>query len=355
MLKVVILGAGSSQECGLPLGNKVLGWLDSYSDNDSPRRDFIANVFPQFVAGVSEYPTFEIILSWIYRHIKNKKNIGRYSSSDLVSIRDSLIISYREIFNDKCSHAIFEFENKQLMPDAEETRINFLWYQNFFKQLVGGDGDTIFISLNYDVLLDLTLSCMVESGEINDFTYGVDLYDLENQNEKCRESGVLLLKPHGSINLAQCPKCKKIFDGVLGINRAMIEENYSICRSCGSSLNILILPPTFSKSEACESYYADIHKKISEKISKADEILIIGYSLPDYDFNILEAFLKGAVENENRLKLDIKIVGNSDGGEMLKNKYGSIFNRTKGRITYHSGGFKKYAENSQKTELGNLK
>jgi len=336
MSKVVILGAGSSKDCSLPLGNEVFEYFPKHYDSP-PWYGFMNKVFPQCVTGVSKYPTFEVVLSLIENWIRNGQTIGHYRPSDLENIRRSLIRSFLKIFNDICPWIDLQLvDNDGLMPEADVMHENFEWYQKFFNQLINKSRDTIFISMNYDVLLDNVLF----KTERN-FTYGFDIYDLANQNEGCRESGVLLLKPHGSINLVQCPKCKKVFTFK---NSSLGPVSNYTCGRCDEYLNVLIIPPTFNKSVEDKSYAA-IHKKIFEEISKADEILIIGYSLPDYDLNILQAFKEGTAKNQNGSKLKVEIIDkiNNEKEQLkLKEKYGSIFNCTADKIICHFEGFKKY-------------
>lgn len=334
MSKVIILGAGSSKDCGLPLGNEV---FEYFNHNDGPPwYDFMNRIFPQFTIGVTKYPTFEVVLSLIESWIENRQTIGHYSPSDLGNIRRSLIKSFLEIFKSICPWIDLKIANNDgLMPEADVMHENFEWYKKFFNQLINKDRDAIFISMNYDVLLDSVLFKMGRN-----FTYGFDIYDLDDRNKICREGGALLLKPHGSINLAQCSKCKKIFtfkDSSMGLASYIYE-------CCGENLKDLIIPPTFYKSVNDEPCIAT-HKKISEEISKADEILIIGYSLPDYDLNILQAFKEGMAKNKNGYKLKVKIVDkiNNEKEQLkLKEKYGSIFNCKVDKTSSHFEGFKKY-------------
>ncbi|MBI4310111.1 MAG: hypothetical protein HY591_07260 [Candidatus Omnitrophica bacterium] len=338
MSRVVVLGAGSSKDCGLPLGQEV---FNDFEHNGGPAwYPFMNDVFFQFRSG---YPTFEVVLSLIESWIKNGQTIGHYNPSDLENIRRSLIESFLEIFNRICPWIYLKLKaDHDLMPEAVVMDENLLWYRNFFNQVIHKDGNTTFISMNYDVLLDDVLFKMDKKDGIN-FTYGFDIYDVDNQDERCRENGVLLLKPHGSINLVQCPKCKRILT-FKNWSPGIQTSSYA-CRSCGEGLNILILPPTFNKGVEDEPY-ASIHKKVSEEISKADEILIIGYSLPDYDLNILQAFIEGMVKNKNGATFKVEIVDNINNEKeqsKIKDKYGSIFRCAVNKIICHFEGFKKYA------------
>jgi hypothetical protein len=341
MLKVIILGAGSSNDCGLPLGNEVWGYLDW--NGPVPWQDFIRKIFPQFSVRFSPYPTFEMILTLIENHIRNSQNLGEYTSLGLQEIKRSLIKSYTDVFYKRCLYAEYKYSDYSIMPHAKFTYDNFnQWYKPFFKQVIEENSNIVFISINYDVLIDLVLNEL--SGKQN-FTYGFDVYRLDEQKEKYRTSGILLLKPHGSINLAQCRKCGKVFAPVFsgqGIV-SLIEDGHYKCDLCNETLDTLILPPLFNKAYKDEPFTI-IHERIVEVISDADEILIIGYSLPDYDMNILEAFLSGALKNKKRFDLKIEVVDkNKNANPYLDSRYNNIFHRIK-KENYFVSGFKKYTE-----------
>lgn len=347
MSKIVILGAGSSKDCGLPLGEEVWGYFNH--NNGPPWYGFMNSVFPQFSARYTPYPTFELVLTLIENHIRNKQNLGNYSEFDLTKIKQSLIGSYREIFYMKCLYAEYRCLDYSSMLAAKEIYDNFnQWYEPFFKQIIKNNNGIAFISLNYDVLIDIVLNNMVENNEIQDFTYGFDVYRLDKQNEKYRTGGILLLKPHGSLNLARCFKCGKVYApsfSAQGIEGLIQDDGYK-CENCNEKLNTLLLPPVFNKNDKDDPYIL-INQKMIEVISKATEILIIGYSLPDYDFNILDAFLNGSLRNSNRLKLDIEVIDKNDSNNRhtrIKYKYDNIFHRIVDERQYIKG-FKNYAEN----------
>lgn len=344
MSKVIILGAGSSKDCGLPLGDEVWPYFKHYSG--PPWYRFLCDIFPQFTRGVDKYPTFELVLTLIENHIKNKQNLGSYSYADLMKVKQSLVDSYVEVFYKKCLYAEYKHSDYSLMPDAKYTYDNFnQWYKPFFSSFIkeAKNENIVFISLNYDVLIDLVLHNLVDNNEIESFTYGFDIYNLHSQDEKCRTTGILLLKPHGSINLAQCKKCRKIFCSIFSAQGNSSIINSYKCNTCDEKLDAFILAPMFNKANEGEPF-AIIHKKTSEVIASASEILIVGYSLPDYDVNILEAFLRGMVKNQNRFKLKIEIVDKSnDINARIKSKYNNIFHRIT-KENYYIDGFKKYTE-----------
>ncbi len=191
---------------------------------------------------------------------------------------------------------------------------------------------------------------LIDKKVIGGFTYGDKTCDLKGHNIESKNGDVLLLKPHGSINLMECPKCRKVFKYFCDLTEADPPEGYKKCCFCSEKLNTLMLTQGSHDIDKENPYYRIISEKLSEKISKATSILIIGYSLPDYDVDILHAFLKGAMGNKNRERLNVEIIDSQDPmiceekrknqEQEMKSKYGAIFNRS---VKYHGEGFKEYA------------
>jgi NAD-dependent SIR2 family protein deacetylase len=94
------------------------------------------------------------------------------------------------------------------------------------------------------------------------------------------------LKLHGSINLAICEKPDCALAAVpyrFGLEDEMLEG--WPCRACGSPLEVMIIPPYVHKSYL-SSRFSRVQASIAvNKISMAEEITIIGYSMPVFDFH----------------------------------------------------------------------
>ena len=87
-------------------------------------------------------------------------------------------------------------------------------------------------------------------------------------------------------------------------------------------------------------------RKALDKLSKAKEIVFIGYSLPTTDFLANWLFKTGYLLNENKGKLCIKIVDKEDKHKKLKkqcvlSKFKKIYSKEK--INIYLDGFEEYA------------
>jgi len=141
------------------------------------------------------------------------------------------------------------------------------------------------MTFNYDVAVDFAFYSRSIS-----FDY---CYSSMNSS-----AGVPLLKLHGSLNWTRCSHCKVIqfvpvstcLEGkrfeILGRTEIElpISQYLPQCAQCGKTSNPepLIVPPTWNKTQ----HYAEIANVWSlaaQKLSEADNIVVIGYSLPDTD------------------------------------------------------------------------
>jgi hypothetical protein len=168
---------------------------------------------------------------------------------------------------------------------------NFVYYRNFIYSILG-DSEEIpsFINLNYDTLLDTAIEEALNIGNKNSIpqNYKIELYN-ESTGEKIVHGEYILIKPHGSMNMAKCNKCNLSFysrDNLI----AKIENKHAHCPKCGENMNYSqLIPPSYHKD--CSTMTTA--RQIIELTSNANTITIIGYSFPPYDMDmkhLIEAF-----------------------------------------------------------------
>lgn len=138
------------------------------------------------------------------------------------------------------------------------------------------------LSFNYDIALDYCMNMHSEP-----FSYWV--------KEEPRE-GIPYLKLHGSLNWGFCEECNRIVPvsinqlyqrirgGPEGISRL---ESGTIIDSLtdpkGHSLKgPVLVPPTFNKGEY-QNMIRDVWQKASSVLAEAENLYVIGYSLPETD------------------------------------------------------------------------
>lgn len=176
------------------------------------------------------------------------------------------------------------------------------------------------ITLNWDSVFEKTLmeACRRWNEKHSDKKVFPDLcfYDYTFKNDDNRTPSTLmkiqgyynvkLLKLHGSINWLVCPKCGRVYTDY-NKNIALkeigtLEKSEQDCRVCkGQSfydgdaphLESLIITPTYLK-ELNNLHLKNIWYNAYIDLTEADEIVFIGYSLPDADFE-MKNLLKRAV------------------------------------------------------------
>jgi hypothetical protein len=145
------------------------------------------------------------------------------------------------------------------------------------------------ITFNYDIAVEY---CFYE----NNIPFN---YSLEESIE-----GIPLLKLHGSLNWAYCSACNKVIPwhlnsylerfpftfgdkhnatwSILDIGSKI--SDFGICSNCKKTVSKepVIIPPTWNKIVYCQDL-PRIWSRAAEVLSTAENIFVIGYSLPESD------------------------------------------------------------------------
>lgn len=120
-------------------------------------------------------------------------------------------------------------------------------------------------------------------------------YNLGEGVEERATSGSTLLKLHGSINWGKCQQCKNIIEYPIREMRVLpFQDMTTVYLDFGSKINKIkhcdkplenipiIIPPTWNKTQYSKNI-SSVWKKASKELASAENIFIIGYSLPDSD------------------------------------------------------------------------
>ncbi len=147
--------------------------------------------------------------------------------------------------------------------------------------------ETAILTFNYDIAFDYAF---FNRGSPQSIDYGL-------KNSSDRIPTIPILKLHGSLNWLQCQnqECKKITCILEDLNLipTMSQESFYIdiensiknkqC-SCGGYFDPepLIIPPTWNKTDY-HRYISPVWERAAEELSQAENIFVIGYSLPPSD------------------------------------------------------------------------
>lgn len=334
MSKVYFLGAGATKAVAkdAPLNDEILetALLESRYDDISEEleeiKTFLKKVFHEKENNI---PRLGDILSFIDFSLREKTiSIKNYYYEDFIKIRNSFVRLIATVLKNNLenldSSATVDFVNK----------IN--------------DSDSI-ISTNYDIVIDNALL-----SRLNNTNYGAkireNIYPVPHADGTTRagrkidmllnQGPIKLLKLHGSLNWLYCPKCDEI-DITLNAKGAAeyLNKEYEILclnQYCTSNYEPLIVTPT--KFKIYENRILNKIWEISrECISKTDEIIFIGYSLPEADTEIRCLLLNGINMAEKKPKITfVDRPGESNDVDNYKRLFGEV--------NYMPVGFIKYIE-----------
>lgn len=295
LLKTFMLGAGSSCDFGYPLGKDIFPKAKemAYSkqvaaQSKKARHLFMAfekvkfnmkQLFPGLPEDINKWPNFEELYSFIDRELSKPEDL-RINGANEEFKRNLKTMLFFTI--SVCGFKPFLDEHE--LSDKYVTCIG-----NMLK-----DDQVNIISFNYDVLLPYALK---ENGVTPDYGYRCYDGDAEKADKilNIGDKKVNVVLPHGAVNLADCPRCKRRYFSIDPFT-AKIRNLRAKCPKCKDSLtDDFLIPPSFNKY--IEN--ANDANRILNYISGASEIFVVGYSFPPYDYYTRLLFMLGLSNNPN--------------------------------------------------------
>ncbi len=293
-----ILGAGASAHLGTPLMNNFLeiaqalwrkGQVDKVADHFE--KVFSALGYLQSVRSHAKIDTGNI--ETLYAALEMGKTLGKFPGIiDPLSVSvsgvpetfaeqiDRLITSLRIVIGYTLQETtVVNTETNKAMPMDV--------YSDFIKDIMDlAKKDSVsIVTFNYDLGLDYAFYR-------NKIRIDYALDDLSHP-----DVGISYLKLHGSLNWRQCANkiCNTITTDTNFSHTQRYIDGHSIipvltrlkdrkCKHCQKELmnEPLIVPPTWNKT----AYHMNIERvwtKAASELASAENIFIIGYSLPDTD------------------------------------------------------------------------
>lgn len=295
----IFLGAGASAAEGAPLQGKLFQEYFSSEmfkqSNDSMDRDLATFFLQMFRVDVDqdvskvEFPTFEEVLGLTDLAILRKEAFRHFdienravNSGSLRFIAQHLVFLVAKILHAKLQdRAILHRRLVSALNEAQELR------------------NMVFVSTNYDILIDNALTDEHSSGGI-DLDFGVEFRNFErpdNWRRPALNNRVQLLKPHGSLNWLFCRTCNEleITPKEKGVIRLISDFSHAACPRCDSVYTPLIVPPTFYK-DMNNVFLSTIWNRTDVALQKVNHVIFCGYSFPDADIHI-KYLLKRAQTN----------------------------------------------------------
>jgi len=340
MSTVYILGAGATKAVAprAPLMNNFLPLAFESLAND-PRIQKVSEFVSDFYLGSplpsdaqsmqAILPRLEDVLSQLdLCVVQNRPLSANYPLQKVQKLREDLVYLIARLLKDTL---------EQLERDWHITR-------GLVHSLTEED---VIISLNYDIIVDNALAQEFGPQRVN---YGMDVRLLyheypnsyyeptrAHQGELPRD----LYKLHGSLNWLYCPNCQAL-DVTLAEKGTLLvfnEKRPATCQICQSPYQALIITPSLLKDYA-NGLLLQVWRNAEERITRADRVVFIGYSLADADVEI-KCMIKRATYNgwrQRGRRPTVTVVDREGAGTEAEERYRRLF----GEIEYLPIGFTRY-------------
>jgi len=284
----ILLGAGASASEGAPLQNRIFQeYFKSIRTNQGVHREMNSELSTFFhkMFGVDVdhndlddilFPTFEEAIGILDLAERRRESLKDFDLENIASnsnrirfIRQYLVLLMAKVLHDKLESP--KGLHKKLVDNLKEN---------------GQLRDTVFVSTNYDILIDNALTSVYPSFMLD---YGVDFtnFDRDGDWKSPSQNPISLFKIHGSLNWLYCPTCNSLTltPKEKGVIRLLTDFSHSNCKVCESIIVPIIVPPTFYK-DMSNVYLSIIWNKVEHSLRNVDHIIFCGYSFPDADMHI---------------------------------------------------------------------
>lgn len=289
---VVILGAGASRSSGAPLMHDFLDVAESVAgtnEHDIDTRGAFDTVFEGIAA-------LRVVHSKSRVDLDNIESV--FAAFEMATLLDFklptasessyLAAAMRITIASTLDHAMhlpmkIVDKHRRLLPNEHYS----ILAEVAAAMLKKATDSVSIMSFNYDIALDYALYWH----KVN-FTYGIS---------ESRPAPMPYLKLHGSLNWAQCPQCRRIrvitVEEALRSLRAHVEQGLrsGVARfslpllplvrreiHCEQSNEPGVVPPVWSKTEHHREL-ASVWRRAASELRDAENIVVIGYSLPESD------------------------------------------------------------------------
>lgn len=286
---IFILGAGASYKAGVPLMANFLDVAENLWKTGKVQQ--FEKQFENVFKGRSELQQVHSKAQLNIQNIesvfvafemgKTLQKFGEFKDTEI----DDLVASMKSVILATIETKL-EFHTTERRIYPPEPYGEFVDMIDKLKNQSVSKQNVAIITFNYDLALDFAL-----------YHKGIELY--YGLEEKPRNDLIPFLKLHGSLNWAQCSECESVVPWYLSdyyltrrLNLSRSSKTYKL--RIGSKIGQhkhgnhkvlsepLIAPPTWSKSE----YYkvlSPVWSCAAKELSDAENIFVIGYSLPESD------------------------------------------------------------------------
>jgi len=351
---VYVLGAGASVHTGAPLLNDFLVTARHLyqAKADLLHRESFGRVFDWInsLRASAYYVDVDTDnLEHVFSILEMSRQIGLEGAAEL---SDDLV----QLVVETLDRQQLVFRGGKLVPEPV--------YQQFATQLLASNrrrkevtkadafgGNDSIITFNYDVMVDCALAYA---------GYTINYHVAAPP----KPNGIDLLKLHGSVNwgISKCsdePTITVVPPPLGDANNPLMQEGVGVpirmathslprarCNHCGNACGLrpLLVPPTWSKAINRWRAVADVWAQAVRNIESAQQIVVIGYSMPETDTFFKYLLSLGLKANRGLHRV---VVVNPSATPALRTRYESVFSRSmkdRGRLVFEdgAGGFQAF-------------
>lgn len=319
MKVAIFLGAGASAAEKLPIQSELfsryfkdIALKDQESDMNIELKRFFKqmfniNIFEDDLNTVN-FPTFEEVLGLLDLAEHRRESFKNFGLETLNRRSDSIrfVRQYLILLMAQAIYNTSDSNNKY-----HKLLIKNLYSENLLS-------DTTFISANYDIHIDNTISELYNNENKLMLDYGVDFTNFNIEGHWCRpsEPSIKLYKIHGSLNWLFCPICNSLtltpYEG--GVIRLLKNIRDAKCLECDESTIPIIIPPTFFK-DMSNVFISNVWNKTERALRDTDVLVFCGYSFPDADIHI-KYMIKRVQTSRRKSPLKIIVFNNHENKQL---------------------------------------
>lgn len=328
---VFVFGAGASKAESAPATSQLLPEAFEVLTHEAKvdhLKTYIHDFYHTNKQDPDLIPSFEDILGLLDVALQRQECFSeKWNREEIPKLKEDLLYTVCNILHEKLKR---------------KGKIHRTFINNLYSDKNEIPSKYVFLSLNYDILLDNALAELRSTRDF-DLDYGIKFRNFGKDWFRPRqERAILLLKLHGSLNWIWCPTCNSV---AVGRGRKIVLEIWTEFTECEDDQTLqepLIILPAWHKSYE-NAHISNIWLEAENKLRKAGKVFFIGCSLRESDIR-LRYLLKKSLFRDNVTIVVIdkkRSKKNKREGEILRKTYRKLF----GEIDYQPIGFKDFSEN----------
>lgn len=305
---VLLVGAGASVPAGYPVTPQLLDRIVEglHDDTKSGWRSWAA-MKPE-IDGLQKRQKLLALLNALFPGLRGESSLTGATIVDVLSLTD-LLLSEGLAAHSKATHADLR-EQRALLDIAINGVLQGRKAQDLRDRLaawvIAQAGATSksrvsIVTTNYDTLLEDAIFRHLEAAQLAAETvvdFGMPWRTVRPEPVVMRpqDAPLAVMKLHGSLNWLKCESCGYVTMNIrqrihaLSFRGRQVPEGYNVCECDGLLRSTLVVPSTVR--DVRDANLLGIWQAALEEIRRADQLLILGYSIPAEDITVRSLLIR---------------------------------------------------------------